>query len=126
MNDATQEHFTPHATDLLGIEVNMDRYLWALPKIENKIVLDLGCGAGMGTYLYSLVARHVIAVDYDINAIEEAKAWPYPKENVQFIHGDITDPDFLAKLPQADVCVAFEILEHVEEPAGVLRDLKAN
>ncbi len=122
----TSEHFTPRKTDILELQVNLDRYAWALNFCEGKTVLDLGCGAGMGTYFYSLVADKVIAVDYDKHAIEEASKWPFPKQNVEFIHGDITDPDFLQKLPHTDVCVALEILEHVEEPAGVLREMKTD
>ena len=126
MEDISTEHFTPKRTEFLELAINMDRYMFALEFLAGKTVLDLGCGSGLGTYLYSLVAKKVIAVDYDAEAIKEAKAWPYPHANVEFIHGDITDPDFLETLPDVDVCVALEVLEHVEEPAGVLRELKCN
>lgn len=121
----TAEHFTPHKTSLLEFTVNIERYMFATQFIEGKTVLDLGCGAGLGTYFYSLFADKVIAVDYDATALEEARAWPYPKKNVEFLQLDLEDPETMAKLPEADVCIALEVLEHIEEPAAVLRELKA-
>lgn len=121
----TTEHFSPARTDQIEIAVNIDRYLFALQFLAGKTVLDLGCGAGIGTYLYSLVAEKVYAVDHDQNAIEEARMFPFPHKNVEFINADIEDPDAVENLPAVDVCVALEVLEHIEDPAGVLRDLKA-
>lgn len=124
--EISTEHFTPQKTDFYELDINLNRYMFACEFLEGKTVLDLGCGSGFGTYLYSLLAEKVIAVDYDANAIEEAKKWPYPKNNVEFIHGDITDQEFFDTLPSVDVCVALEVLEHIEEPAALLRDLKCN
>lgn len=118
------EHFSPQQTDLVEVEVNVDRYMAALKHLEGKVVLELGCGAGLGTYLYSLVAKKVYAVDYDKRAIEEASRFPFPPGKVEFLHLDLEDPDTMARLPQADICVALEVLEHLEEPAAVLRELK--
>lgn len=123
--EQTTEHFSPRNTGFEELEVNLERYMFAGQFLKDKVVLDLGCGAGLGTYIYSMFAKKVIAVDYDSLAIEEAKAMPYPAGKVEFIHGDITDPDFMDRLPEVDVCVALEVLEHIEEPAGVLRALKA-
>lgn len=129
MDHTTTEHFSPRNTGLEELEVNLERYLFAAQFLKDKVVLDLGCGAGLGTYIYSMLAKKVIAVDYDIHALEEAERMPYPVGpdgvKVQFLHGDITDPDFMEKLPAVDVCVALEVLEHIEEPAGVLSALKA-
>jgi 2-polyprenyl-3-methyl-5-hydroxy-6-metoxy-1,4-benzoquinol methylase len=121
----TSEHFQPHRSFRYEIEVNMERYMFALKFLEGKTVLDIGCGGGLGTYLYSLVAKKVYAVDYDANAIEESKRYPFPPGVVEFIHADVTDQDVAEKLPEVDVCVAMEVLEHIEEPAGLLRALKA-
>lgn len=121
-NDA--EHFRPDNTTPMEVEVNIDRYRWVLPLIAGKRVLDLGCGGGLGTYLYSLVAEKVYALDYDARAIEEAKRYPFPEGKVEFLHGDILNIDF--ELPEVDVVVALEVLEHLEDPKAVLKRLKAH
>jgi len=119
------EHFTPSQTSLMEIEVNLDRYLYALKFLEDKTVIDLGCGAGFGTYLYSLVAKKVYAIDYSTQAISEAMgSFNFPKKNVEFIKLDLTKPEEIANIPEHDVCVALEILEHLEDPAMVLKALR--
>lgn len=123
--EQTTEHFQPDHASLLELEINLERYLFAAQFVTDKVVLDLGSGSGFGTYLYSLLAKKVYAVDYDARAIEEAKRYPFPEGKVEFLHLDLEDPETAAKLPDADVCVALEVLEHLEEPAGLLRELKA-
>ena len=120
------EHFTPLHTDLGEIQLNIDRYLFALQYLEGKTVIDLGCGSGLGTFLYSMLAKKVYAVDYDAKTIEYAKRYPYAPDKVEFLHLDLREQDDVAKLPQADVCVALEVLEHLEDPALVLKNLKTN
>lgn len=121
----TTEHFMPAFTSLPEFEVNMERYLFAAQFLAGKTVLDLGTGCGLGAYIYSLFAKKVITVDYDARALEEARLWPFPHANVEFVLGDLRDPAFEEKLPETDVCVALEVLEHIEEPAALLRALKA-
>lgn len=121
----TTEHFMPAFTSLPEFQVNVERYLFAAQYVAGKTVLDLGTGCGMGAYIYSLFAKKVITVDYDAFALDEASKWPYPHDNVEFVLGDLRDPDFEEKLPETDVCIALEVLEHIEEPSALLRSLKA-
>ena len=59
--------------------------------IENKVVLDLGCGTGIfsvGAYLGG--AKKVIGIDIDENAIENAKKFiKQNKLDIDFIRSDI-------------------------------------
>ena len=123
--EPTGEHFSPLKTDLLEVEVNLDRYLFAMQYLKDKVVIDLGCGAGLGTFLYSMVAKKVYAVDYDAKTLDFAKQYPYAPGKVEFIHLDMREEGDVARLPEADVCVALEVLEHLDDPTIVLRGLKA-
>src|SRR6478672_2968532 len=48
------------------------RYFYALPFIENKVVLDIACGTGYGVGLLRSNASFVVGVDIDIEAANEA------------------------------------------------------
>lgn len=123
MREKTGERFIPTDSDKTEVAVNLERYLFALHFLENKTVMDLGCGAGLGSYLYSLVAKKVYAVDYDATALESVESYSSISGHIRIetILTDIVDAD----LPEVDVCVALEFLEHVDDPLTILKNLKA-
>lgn len=100
------------------------RYLFASQFIQNKKVLDAGCGAGYGTrMLYELGGREITGSDISKEAIEYAMA-SYRKPGVQFIEANAEKlPDFKEKF---EVVVAFEILEHLSDQRSFLKGVKAN
>jgi len=71
-------------------------------------VLEAGCGEGYGADLIAGVARRVIAVDYDSQAVNHVRVG-YPKVDVRQAN--------LAQLPLAegsvDVVVNFQVIEHL-------------
>jgi SAM-dependent methyltransferase len=86
-------------------------------------VLEAGCGEGYGADLIAGVARRVVGLDYDEQAVNHARA-RYPKVDVR--QGN------LAQLPlpgaSVDVVVNFQVIEHlwdqpqfIAECARVLR-----
>lgn len=87
------------------------RYEYAVEKgyVTNKVVADLGCGVGFGTFLLSSVAKYIYAVDLtagtDIHVGFNGNA---RKERVVFVYGDLFD--FSRKV---DVCTLVEVFEHV-------------
>lgn len=99
------------------MEQHVARYAWAFRFCEGKRVLDVGCGAGYGSFLLSWVADRVDGVDRDPVAIEVAQR-SYPNGPVYSVV-DGTD----GSLPTADIATCFEVLEHVDEPDALCRQL---
>jgi len=77
------------------------------------VVVDLGCGAGLLTPLVH--CYHHFGVDFSQEALRQAR-----EHGVHAIRGDV----LAVPLPDecADVVVAGEILEHVEDHVGVLAE----
>lgn len=62
---------------------------------EGQRILDLGCG--IGDLLASLKPSDGVGIDFSAAVIEEARKHHPPEEypNLDFVHGDIEDPDVL-------------------------------
>lgn len=91
------------------------RYTWATPRVYAKEVVDLGCGAGYGSFLLSWVARCVLGIDQDQDTIAFARE-RFRANNLMFEAGDIA-----AAVYPAQVYVAFEVLEHLRYPDKILK-----
>ena len=96
-----------------NLALHVGRYTWALPACEGKRVVDLGCGVGYGTVILSSFAQEAIGVDLSADAIETATEL-YP--SIDYRVADLTAED----LPEADLGVCFEVLEHLPEPEKAL------
>lgn len=84
-------------------------------------ILDGASGSGWGAHYLATrtKATTVLGVDYDVDAIAEATAH-FPADNLSFIRCDLLEPDAVTHLPQSDLLVSFETLEHFPiELAGV-------
>ena len=55
---------------------------------KGKRVLEIACGTGWWTPLIAAQAESVLALDYNEETLEIARAKKYPKGNVQFRQGD--------------------------------------
>jgi len=87
--------------------------------IENKKVLELGCGSGFGANILSKYTKNLSAVDRDEKALERAKA---ANETVDFYNADILDGLPFEK-NSFDAIIAFQIFEHIH-PDNSLQFLK--
>jgi SAM-dependent methyltransferase len=76
--------------------------------LENKIVIDIGCGDGFFTFPLAEKAKFVYGIDNSIEQINKAKL--LQKENTKFILGNMFDLNY----PKSDIiCIPF-ILDMVD------------
>jgi len=88
------------------------------------VVIDLGCGQGYGSYLLAEVAKKVYAYDIDKTVVPEYEDATYSIEGntskVEFHLEDLEE----VELPEVDVAVQLENLEHLYNPAEFVKKLK--
>ncbi len=98
------------------------RYLFVKKFVKNKIVVDIACGNGYGTYLLANSgARFVYGIDNNKKAIKRAKK-NYQQKNINFILGNAEKIPLKSNL--ADVVVSFETIEHLKYPKKFLKETK--
>ena len=96
------------------------RYVFALPFVEGKSVLDIACGTGYGIGLLRSKAKFVTGVDIDPIAANEAKA-ECGENGVVLLGNGLGLPFDDATF---DVITSFETLEHLYERGDFLAELR--
>lgn len=94
-------------------------YMEAMQYCIDKIVIDVGCGHGFGSFILNLVAQKV-------HALDKMDLWferPIPDPNKVVFHQ--IDLDKEPADITADICVAIEFIEHLNNPEFFLQNLKA-
>lgn len=117
----TGERVVPGQVEPDLLNEHLARYHFAGQFVAGRRVLDAACGSGYGAALLARAAQSVAAVDISPEAIAYARSH-YAAPQVEFCEGDCL------ALPLADasidVAVAFEIVEHLHDAAGFLRELR--
>ena len=101
------------------IRLFLVRHLDVLSQLYGQRVIDAGCGSGLGTFIYSLVAKRILAVDKSQASINKAKKLYYICP-VKFLKADLNT----VKLPSADVCVCVESIEHLRPDNTFVKRLR--
>jgi SAM-dependent methyltransferase len=115
------ERIVPDETEPGIVAIHLKRYEFARQFCGGREVLDAGCGVGYGTAYLGEVARRVVGVDIDAEAISYARA-RYGAPNVEFVEADVTALPFGDA--SVDVACAFEAIEHVPDPERLVAELR--
>lgn len=88
-------------------------------------VLDAGCGTGYGSKEISSCASVVIGLDQNIDALQYARH-NYSGDNIKFelfdFENSLQERFSELDLTTVDVVIAFEFLEHLQDPDKTVRD----
>lgn len=114
------ERAVPGLTSNFLMREAQSRYLWVNNRLGSKaIVLDAATGTGYGANILSSKAEFVMGVDIDPGAISFASK-KYMKKNIEFKVLDVNKINVEKKF--TDI-VAFEMIEHLENPDRFLNKL---
>ena len=110
MRDSVETHLTMHC--------HLALYTFAHLYIYQKKILDAACGTCFGSMIFSTAASSIICVDNNKKAIAHGKKLPMFCPTIYLVRD-------LEKqiLPEADVCVSIETIEHLNGDGFFLRNL---
>ena len=109
-----------------GITRHIQRYEYVIKQgyVEDKVVIDVGCGHGYGTLMMCCYAKHVMGVDTEMSSfmansvspvfvppdrkLGSRRFYPYKWEDVDPVKTKV------------DVTVAMEMIEHIQAPVMFL------
>ena len=91
---------------------HIERYVWAAKVCVGMYVLDFGCGTGYGSEILRGSGNWVVSYDPSLGAA--AVAAKNGRANLRCLAAF-----------QGEACVAFEVLEHLPDPAEFIRTVKA-
>lgn len=121
--DGHAERFDPEVTsfDPATAREHIHRYFFARPFAAGKRVLDVACGVGYGSAILAEEGRIVTGLDRDAAAVEAARQ-RYGRRNLAFVRGCVETLPFADGA--FDLVVCFETIEHIEEQAGCLAEIR--
>ncbi|HNW39842.1 MAG TPA: class I SAM-dependent methyltransferase [Candidatus Omnitrophota bacterium] len=102
---------------------HLKTYSFVKDNVDNKIVLDVGCGDGYGAAFLAERAKFVQAVDYDSEVVLSAQK-KYKKNNLSYSTMDALKLEFQDR--KFDIVCSFQVIEHIPEKmiATYLNELK--
>lgn len=85
------------------------RYDYFKKYCDNKIVVDIGCGGGQGTYLISRIAKFIYGLDFVQENIDWCNRYWF-NENIEYKLFDFSKDNLNFNY---DVCIMSEVIEHL-------------
>lgn len=114
----TREHIVPYEPIAYNVYHRLiSRYIFAGKFVQGKVVLDIGCGAGLGEeHWLGRGAKSVTGVDVNREAIKEAKQWN--NGGTDFMVADAQTLPFADN--SFDTIMALETIEHLRDANAFL------
>lgn len=99
---------------------HLERYVFSLPYIQCRTVLDAGCKDGYGAHLLSAFAKKVTLADRNSKWLSMAR-----NDYRYFCEHEFIRVDFDQEFPEGkwDRIVAFEVIEHVADADKFLKQI---
>jgi len=88
--------------------------------VENRTVIDVGCGTGYRCRIFAEKSRMVYGIDYDKEAVTYCEK-NYVAPNIKYIRMDANSLDLDR---QFDIAVAFQVIEHMQNLDKFIEQLK--
>lgn len=104
----SQMDANPH----IKIAIHGRFYRWAATQVRDKVVLDAGCGMGLGTAILAESANKVVGVDNDLDILDSARL-AYEGSNIEFNLMDCQSMAF--EDGSFDVVVSNALLEYLHD-----------
>jgi len=118
----TGERILPTRQGEISVVFSRHRYAYEYVQqfVENRAVIDVGCGTGYGCEILAQKAKWVYGIDYDNEAITYCKK-NYAAPNITFVEMDANSLDFAKKF---DIAVTFQVIEHMPNLSKFVQQLK--
>lgn len=98
------------------------QYLQNHALLEDKNVLDIGCGGGLLSEAMASCGANVTGIDLSEELINVAKQHA-TMQTLLVDYRHVSSTELAAQLPQAfDIITCMELLEHVPDPAQLIRE----
>jgi len=105
-------------------QINPLRLDWiqTLAPLMGKQVLDVGCGGGILSDAMARAGAHVTGIDLATKSLKVAQLHALETQTPNVSYREVSAEAFAAEMPASfDVVTCMEMLEHVPDPASVVR-----